>query len=176
MVMLPRMFIFCASPLSSLSPCPPSPLVLPVLFSSLSSRPQASDIRLTPSLMNACGLELQQFCRDVPPSGGQAFRCLQLNMEKVRERGWGMQQVAVSGVTFNLPCSKWHCRLLSRHRSTSRPCVTPVITPYIPPLPAPTLCTTGGCVHCLQGRSGAADVASVELLPHGHLSEAAVRL
>jgi len=44
---------------------------------------QASDIRLTPTLMNACGLELQHFCRGVPPGGGKSFRCLQMNVEEV---------------------------------------------------------------------------------------------
>ncbi|CAI5986739.1 unnamed protein product [Closterium sp. NIES-65] len=41
---------------------------------------EASDIRLTPSLMNACGLELHAFCRGVPPSEGKAFRCLQTSL------------------------------------------------------------------------------------------------
>ncbi|CAI5528209.1 unnamed protein product [Closterium sp. Naga37s-1] len=41
---------------------------------------EASDIRLTPSLMNACGLELHTFCRGVPPSEGKAFRCLQTSL------------------------------------------------------------------------------------------------
>ncbi|GJP67904.1 hypothetical protein CLOP_g24662, partial [Closterium sp. NIES-67] len=43
---------------------------------------EASDIRLTPSLMNACGLELHVFCRGVPPSEGKAFRCLQTNLAR----------------------------------------------------------------------------------------------
>ncbi|CAI5995094.1 unnamed protein product [Closterium sp. NIES-64] len=56
---------------------------------------QASDIRLTPTLMNACirhpsdptlmnacGLELHQFCRGVPPMGGHAFRCLQWHIQE----------------------------------------------------------------------------------------------
>ncbi|CAI5474497.1 unnamed protein product [Closterium sp. Yama58-4] len=43
---------------------------------------EASDIRLTPTLMNACGLELHQFCRGVPPMGGHAFRCLQWHIQE----------------------------------------------------------------------------------------------
>ncbi|CAI7795594.1 unnamed protein product [Closterium sp. NIES-54] len=46
------------------------------------SEMEASDIRLTPTLMNACGLELHQFCRKVPPAAGQAFRCLQLHVQE----------------------------------------------------------------------------------------------
>eukprot|EP00271_Cylindrocystis_brebissonii_P000507 TRINITY_DN1061_c0_g3_i1.p1 TRINITY_DN1061_c0_g3~~TRINITY_DN1061_c0_g3_i1.p1 ORF type:complete len:958 (-),score=202.65 TRINITY_DN1061_c0_g3_i1:1362-4235(-) len=44
---------------------------------------EASDIRLTPTLMNACGQELQTFCKDVPPTEGQAFKCLQSYLEEV---------------------------------------------------------------------------------------------
>ncbi|GJP37078.1 hypothetical protein CLOM_g21523 [Closterium sp. NIES-68] len=44
---------------------------------------EASDIRLTPSLMNACGQELQSLCRDAPPTEGQAFKCLQEHLEDV---------------------------------------------------------------------------------------------
>ncbi|CAI7772384.1 unnamed protein product [Closterium sp. NIES-54] len=72
---------------------------------------EASDIRITPSLMNACGQapaydsfvspfrhhppslspsplflptpELQSFCRDVPPRGGRAFKCLQKHVSDV---------------------------------------------------------------------------------------------
>eukprot|EP00897_Mesotaenium_endlicherianum_P000593 jgi/Mesen1/10534/ME000083S10041 len=44
---------------------------------------EASDIRLTPSLMNACGQELQGFCKDVPSSEGQAFKCLQTHLEDI---------------------------------------------------------------------------------------------
>ncbi|CAI5481570.1 unnamed protein product, partial [Closterium sp. Yama58-4] len=43
----------------------------------------ASDIRLTPSLMNACGQELQSLCRDAPPTEGQAFKCLQEHLQDV---------------------------------------------------------------------------------------------
>ncbi|CAI5492080.1 unnamed protein product [Closterium sp. Naga37s-1] len=61
--------------LSSLSlPFPPLPPLL--------AHHQASDIRLTPTLMNACGLELHQFCRGVPPMGGHAFRCLQWHIQE----------------------------------------------------------------------------------------------
>eukprot|EP00475_Leptophrys_vorax_P034698 TRINITY_DN5634_c2_g2_i3.p1 TRINITY_DN5634_c2_g2~~TRINITY_DN5634_c2_g2_i3.p1 ORF type:complete len:518 (-),score=31.75 TRINITY_DN5634_c2_g2_i3:238-1623(-) len=41
---------------------------------------EASDIRLTPTLMNACGLELHQFCKGVEPD--QAFKCLQSNLQE----------------------------------------------------------------------------------------------
>eukprot|EP00271_Cylindrocystis_brebissonii_P009749 TRINITY_DN2493_c0_g1_i1.p1 TRINITY_DN2493_c0_g1~~TRINITY_DN2493_c0_g1_i1.p1 ORF type:complete len:1041 (-),score=222.27 TRINITY_DN2493_c0_g1_i1:278-3400(-) len=44
---------------------------------------EASDIRLTPTLMNACGQELHTFCKDVPPTEGQAFKCLQSYLEEV---------------------------------------------------------------------------------------------
>eukprot|EP00475_Leptophrys_vorax_P034699 TRINITY_DN5634_c2_g2_i4.p1 TRINITY_DN5634_c2_g2~~TRINITY_DN5634_c2_g2_i4.p1 ORF type:complete len:508 (-),score=34.65 TRINITY_DN5634_c2_g2_i4:130-1485(-) len=43
---------------------------------------EASDIRLTPTLMNACGLELHQFCKGVQPGGGHAFRCLQWHVQQ----------------------------------------------------------------------------------------------
>ncbi|OAE35399.1 hypothetical protein AXG93_2587s1140 [Marchantia polymorpha subsp. ruderalis] len=43
----------------------------------------ASDIRLTPSLMNACGAELGEFCKAVSPTNGDAFKCLQMHLEKV---------------------------------------------------------------------------------------------
>ncbi|CAI7817437.1 unnamed protein product [Closterium sp. NIES-54] len=55
-------------------PIPPLPPLL--------AHHQASDIRLTPTLMNACGLELHQFCRGVPPMGGHAFRCLQWHIQE----------------------------------------------------------------------------------------------
>eukprot|EP00850_Spirogloea_muscicola_P000097 SM000001S04499 [mRNA] locus=s1:550290:556763:- [translate_table: standard] len=41
------------------------------------SEMEASDIRLTPTLMNACGLDLNLMCRGVRPSNGEAFKCLQ---------------------------------------------------------------------------------------------------
>ncbi|KAL2619820.1 hypothetical protein R1flu_000025 [Riccia fluitans] len=44
---------------------------------------EASDIRLTPSLMNACGAELSQFCKSVSPANGEAFKCLQMHLENV---------------------------------------------------------------------------------------------
>eukprot|EP00850_Spirogloea_muscicola_P014522 SM000105S13867 [mRNA] locus=s105:179263:185692:- [translate_table: standard] len=44
---------------------------------------EASDLRLTPTLMNACGQEIQTFCRDVSPADSQAFKCLQANLEAV---------------------------------------------------------------------------------------------
>ncbi|BFI14492.1 golgi apparatus protein 1 [Marchantia polymorpha subsp. ruderalis] len=44
---------------------------------------EASDIRLTPSLMNACGAELGEFCKAVSPTNGDAFKCLQMHLEKV---------------------------------------------------------------------------------------------
>ncbi|KAL3684822.1 hypothetical protein R1sor_002844 [Riccia sorocarpa] len=44
---------------------------------------EASDIRLTPSLMNACGAELSQFCKSVSPANGEAFKCLQMHLEDV---------------------------------------------------------------------------------------------
>ncbi|GJP36222.1 hypothetical protein CLOM_g20753, partial [Closterium sp. NIES-68] len=44
---------------------------------------EASDIRITPSLMNGCGQELQSFCRDVPPTEGHAFKCLQEHLGDV---------------------------------------------------------------------------------------------
>ncbi|CAI7732820.1 unnamed protein product [Closterium sp. NIES-53] len=47
------------------------------------SEMEASDIRLTPTLMNACGLELNHFCRGVHPATGLAFRCLQMSINEV---------------------------------------------------------------------------------------------
>ncbi|CAI5991320.1 unnamed protein product [Closterium sp. NIES-65] len=47
------------------------------------SEMEASDIRLTPTLMNACGLELNHFCRGVHPTTGLAFRCLQMSINEV---------------------------------------------------------------------------------------------
>ncbi|GJP32519.1 hypothetical protein CLOM_g17147 [Closterium sp. NIES-68] len=47
------------------------------------SEMEASDIRLTPTLMNACGLELNHFCRGVQPTAGLAFRCLQMSINEV---------------------------------------------------------------------------------------------
>eukprot|EP00270_Netrium_digitus_P010393 TRINITY_DN3221_c1_g1_i5.p1 TRINITY_DN3221_c1_g1~~TRINITY_DN3221_c1_g1_i5.p1 ORF type:complete len:932 (-),score=260.15 TRINITY_DN3221_c1_g1_i5:314-3109(-) len=44
---------------------------------------EASDIRLTPTLMNACGPELQVFCKEVLPSEGKVFKCLQSHLEDV---------------------------------------------------------------------------------------------
>eukprot|EP00271_Cylindrocystis_brebissonii_P019065 TRINITY_DN562_c0_g3_i1.p1 TRINITY_DN562_c0_g3~~TRINITY_DN562_c0_g3_i1.p1 ORF type:complete len:1830 (+),score=464.44 TRINITY_DN562_c0_g3_i1:323-5812(+) len=44
---------------------------------------EASDIRLTPTLMNACGQELARFCKAVPPTEGRAFKCLQARLEDV---------------------------------------------------------------------------------------------
>ncbi|CAI5972973.1 unnamed protein product [Closterium sp. NIES-65] len=46
------------------------------------SEMEASDIRLTPTLMNACGLELNHFCRGVHPTTGLAFRCLQMSINE----------------------------------------------------------------------------------------------
>ncbi|CAM6095965.1 unnamed protein product [Calypogeia fissa] len=44
---------------------------------------EASDIRLTPSLMNACGAEINHFCPKVSPTNGETFKCLQLNLESI---------------------------------------------------------------------------------------------
>jgi len=38
-----------------------------------------------PPSVNACGLELQHFCRGVQPGEGQAFRCLQANVQEVSQ-------------------------------------------------------------------------------------------
>eukprot|EP00271_Cylindrocystis_brebissonii_P014317 TRINITY_DN3562_c0_g8_i1.p1 TRINITY_DN3562_c0_g8~~TRINITY_DN3562_c0_g8_i1.p1 ORF type:complete len:1638 (-),score=492.31 TRINITY_DN3562_c0_g8_i1:1373-6286(-) len=56
---------------------------------------EASDIRLTPTLMNACGSELATFCRDVPATEGQAFKCLQANLQDV-----GMSEVCKAEVNL----------------------------------------------------------------------------
>ena len=47
--------------------------------------------------MNACGLELQHFCRGVSPEEGKAFRCLQLSLQEVRGRRGGETRTGVEG-------------------------------------------------------------------------------
>ncbi|CAI7816275.1 unnamed protein product [Closterium sp. NIES-53] len=112
------------------------------------SEMEASDIRLTPTLMNACGLELNHFCRGVHPATGLAFRCLQMSInEPTAGLAFRCLQMSVNEYMVDLQSFRHvaYCKLDTHPPFPThslfqyQPCLTlPLPSPPSPPPPTPT--------------------------------------